>query len=66
MGAVVVIGFLMVLGPMVNRPVETMTARRWVIFGAGIVLFFAGWLVLFNWLPDSTFHCTQHCFPWGD
>jgi len=65
-GAVVMIGFFMILGPVVNRPPEAMTKRRWFIFAAGIVVFFVGWLVLFNWLPDSTLHCTQHCFPWGD
>jgi quinol-cytochrome oxidoreductase complex cytochrome b subunit len=62
----VMIGFFATFLPLTNRKPEDMTVRRWVIFAAGLIIFFGGWLVLFYWLPDSTFHCTQHCFPWGD
>ena len=65
MGTMAVIGYAFTLGPAVNRQPKDMTWLRWLFMAGGLVLFFGSIYIGLLWQPESTFHCTQHCFPWG-
>ena len=64
-GLVILAGYFLAMYGMSHKGKHSFK-RCWLPLIAGLAIFFGGWGVEFGWMPAETFHCTQHCFPWGD
>jgi len=64
--AVAVAGYLLMATAMIITPPRKVTLRGGLLFTVGLAVFAAATYAVVGWMPDSTFHCVKHCFPWGD
>ena len=64
-GGIILAGYFLTMWAMSHKGKHTFK-RCWMPLVLGLAIFFGGWGLEFSWMPDSTFHCTQHCFPWGN
>jgi hypothetical protein len=65
MGAIILGGYFVIMFSLRHKGAHTWT-NCWLPLFLGLAMFFGGWFVEFQWMPEETFHCTHHCFPWGD
>jgi hypothetical protein len=62
-GGSAVVSWLIMGRTMMKKPAEDLGAIA-IVLSCMISIAYAMY-VLTTWMPESTFHCTQHCFPWG-
>lgn len=61
---VIFIGYFIIMWAMAHKGKHTFK-RCYLPLILGLAIFSSGWIVMIGWHPED-FHCTQHCFPWGN